>query len=74
MGHPNHEQIATRAYEIWQQRGASHGGHEADWFQAEQELAVALDKTLVEVARKVGTTLGTVVAFLSDPLHSSSGG
>src|SRR5687767_4766720 len=35
----NHEQIAARAYEIWQARGAPHGSHEQDWYQAEQELS-----------------------------------
>ena len=40
MDQPSHEQIAIRAYEIWQQRGGFHGGHEADWYQAEQELRV----------------------------------
>lgn len=69
MEHPTHEQIATRAYEIWQQRGGFHGADEADWLRAQQELCAESDNSLVEAARKVGTSLGTVVAFLSDPLH-----
>ena len=64
MDHPSHEQIAIRAYEIWQLRGGFHGGHEDDWYQAEQELWVESDSALVGIARKVGTALGTVVAFL----------
>lgn len=35
---PSHEEIARRAYELWQARGGGHGGHEEDWFRAEQEL------------------------------------
>jgi len=31
-------QIATRAYELWQERGCPIGSQEEDWFQAEQEL------------------------------------
>jgi hypothetical protein len=30
--------IATRAYEIWQQRGCPIGSDQEDWFQAESEL------------------------------------
>jgi hypothetical protein len=32
------EQIAERAYELWQQRGCAHGYDLADWFQAEIEI------------------------------------
>lgn len=35
---PTHEQIARRAYELFLSRGAHHGRHEDDWFQAEREL------------------------------------
>ncbi len=33
-----HEEIAMRAYEIYQARGGNHGRHEDDWQQAEREL------------------------------------
>lgn len=33
-----HEQIAKRAYELWQSRGGAHGSHDQDWQQAEREL------------------------------------
>jgi hypothetical protein len=36
---PQHEDIARRAYELWQERGCPHGCAEKDWFRAEQELA-----------------------------------
>jgi len=32
------QQIAQRAYELWQQRGSVHGDNWADWFQAEIEI------------------------------------
>jgi len=32
------EQIAHRAYELWQQRGSVHGDDWAHWFQAEIEI------------------------------------
>jgi hypothetical protein len=70
MDHPTHEQIAERAYEIWQEHGSHHGAHEADWFQAEQELWTEKDNPLASVAKKVGTAIGAAVAFLADPLDS----
>jgi hypothetical protein len=33
-----HDQIARRAFEIWQARGGGDGSHEQDWYQAEREL------------------------------------
>ncbi|RKH49825.1 DUF2934 domain-containing protein [Corallococcus llansteffanensis] len=35
---PTNEQIARRAFEIYQARGGTHGSSEQDWFQAEREL------------------------------------
>ncbi|MFB1483032.1 DUF2934 domain-containing protein [Corallococcus sp. RDP092CA] len=35
---PTQEQIARRAYEIFQARGGTHGNPEQDWHQAEREL------------------------------------
>jgi len=32
------QQIAQRAYELWQQRGSVRGDNWADWFQAEIEI------------------------------------
>lgn len=35
---PSQDQIAKRAYQIFQARGGQHGRHAEDWKQAEQEL------------------------------------
>ncbi len=32
------DEIALRAYQRWQQRGAPHGGDQEDWLEAEREL------------------------------------
>jgi hypothetical protein len=38
---PTHEDIARRAYELYEQRG-SEGGHDlGDWFRAERELRLS---------------------------------
>ena len=35
---PRHEEIAIRAYALYQQRGGSDGNDIEDWFQAERQL------------------------------------
>jgi hypothetical protein len=35
---PTHEQIASRAYELYLARGSVEGNHEEDWLLAEAEL------------------------------------
>lgn len=35
---PPHEEIARRAYQLWEERGKLHGCHEEDWDRAESEL------------------------------------
>jgi hypothetical protein len=61
-----HEEIQTRAYQLWQERGAPWGTPETDWFSAEHELTA--DNSLAELARNLGGALGTVVALVSDKL------
>ncbi|MBW2732745.1 MAG: DUF2934 domain-containing protein [Deltaproteobacteria bacterium] len=39
-GIPTFEEIARRAYDIYEQRGGGHGGEVVDWHQAESELRV----------------------------------
>ena len=38
---PEPDQIASLAYALWQKRGCPEGSPEADWLQAEEELAVS---------------------------------
>jgi hypothetical protein len=38
---PTHDEIARRAYEIYQQRAGNQGDPEADWLEAERELLAA---------------------------------
>jgi hypothetical protein len=35
------EEVALRAYELWQQKGCPQGSAEEDWLQAEEELEMA---------------------------------
>ena len=35
---PSHEEIALRAYELWEERGGVHGSDEEDWHLAERQL------------------------------------
>ena len=37
---PGHEQIATQAYSIWMSEGCPEGREEANWKEAEQQLAL----------------------------------
>src|SRR5262245_41291102 len=39
---PSQEQVAKRAYQIFQARGGEHGRHLEDWEQAEQELTLGM--------------------------------
>lgn len=38
INRPSHDEIAGRAYEIFQSRGGEHGHDRDDWLQAEYEL------------------------------------
>ena len=35
---PSHEEIARRAYQLWEERGWPHGSPEEDWHRAQTEL------------------------------------
>jgi hypothetical protein len=35
---PTHDEIARRAYQLYEERGGEHGRAWEDWFQAEREL------------------------------------
>jgi len=40
---PTHEEIAVRAYEIFESRGGSHGSDLDDWLEAERSLRQGLE-------------------------------
>ena len=42
---PTHEDIARRAYQLYEERGGEHGRDLEDWFQAERELRQVLHGT-----------------------------
>jgi hypothetical protein len=37
----NHEDVATLAFQFWEERGCPFGSSEIDWWRAEQELRAA---------------------------------
>jgi hypothetical protein len=43
---PTHEQIAARAYQIFQERGDTPGDPLSDWVRAERELATVAEAPL----------------------------
>ena len=44
-GHPTHEEIELRAYQIYLARGGAEGNDVEDWLQAERELLENYQKT-----------------------------
>jgi hypothetical protein len=36
---PTHEEIAAKAYALWESRGKPDGSPQEDWFRARQELS-----------------------------------
>ena len=50
MGGEKHEQIAKRAYALWQAEGQPDGRHEEHWYCAAREIAAA-DSTSSAVRR-----------------------
>lgn len=56
---PIHEEIRSRAYQIYLARGGEHGLHEEDWRQAEEELRAETEdapKAATAAAGNVGTS------------------
>src|SRR5687768_3236932 len=45
---PRHDEIARRAYELFEQRGGEHGHDWDDWFQAERELRQLALQNVIE--------------------------
>ena len=46
---PSREEIAARAYQIFQERGGQHGHDQDDWLQAEYELMKLPVRKLAEM-------------------------
>jgi hypothetical protein len=64
---PSDEQIRSLAYSLWEKRGKPLGASEADWLEAETELkGDGEDDPMSRVARRVGSALGSVAAFLGE--------
>jgi hypothetical protein len=47
---PTHEDIALRAYQLFEERGGEHGDDLKDWLQAERELR---DRAVVDVLGRI---------------------
>jgi hypothetical protein len=56
---PTHEDIARRAYQLYEERGGEHGRDREDWFQAERELR---QSTLRDVIDRALATEGPYAA------------
>lgn len=61
---PSHDQIEMRAYQIWAERGRPWGSPGEDWFKAEKELNSGSETGISNLARELGTAIGSVMAFL----------
>jgi hypothetical protein len=53
---PTHEDIARRAYQLYEERGGEHGWDMDDWFQAERDMR------LRDAARENSTAEGRYAA------------
>lgn len=68
MTKPEAHEIARRAYEIYQRRGAGHGRDQDDWYEAERELRGANPATAspggahVSAERATGERAGETAA------------
>jgi hypothetical protein len=60
LPHPTHDDIARRAYQLYEQRGGAHGRDWEDWFQAERELRLQAVRGVID--RIVGTEESYAVA------------
>jgi hypothetical protein len=51
---PTHEDIARRAYHLYEERGSEHGRDLEDWFQAERELRQFLHEAVGKFLKAEG--------------------
>ena len=54
---PTHDQIASRAFEIYASRGGEHGHDVGDWFEAERQLKLEVQPKKRAVRRNGRTAL-----------------
>ena len=52
-GSPTHEQIAVRAYEIFEERGSIAGDDVSHWLEAEQELSQVSETAEISAATEL---------------------
>lgn len=52
---PTHEDIARRAYQLYEERGGEHGRDLQDWFQAERELRLFLHDAVGKILTAEGS-------------------
>ena len=55
---PTHEDIARRAYQLYEERGGEHGRDCQDWFRAERELSQFLRHVVETVLAAEGQYVG----------------
>ena len=53
----SHDEIAIRAYCLWEERGSAVGSPEDDWFRAEQEILREIADSAEMGKRPVGKAL-----------------
>jgi hypothetical protein len=51
---PTHQDIARRAYQLYEERGGEHGRDLEDWFQAERELQQFLHGAVAKILAAEG--------------------
>jgi Protein of unknown function (DUF2934) len=51
---PSHDEIARRAYQLFEERGGKPGHEWEDWFQAERDLRQRMFRDVVESAVATG--------------------
>lgn len=50
MSKPTHDEIARKAYQLWQERGCLHGTDTEIWLEAEHALAAEADRSTAKAS------------------------
>lgn len=71
---PSHDEIAGRAYEIFESRGGEHGHDRDDWLQAEYELMQLPVRKIAELpqprSRRTGLNRPSLVQVVQQAMRS----